>query len=386
MNFSHIRSYVRSNLSNLPGWRTNRKIVVIESDDWGSIRMPSLEAFNTLSVAGLDLTGMDSGRYNLNDTLASAEDLSALFETLSKHRDKNNRTAVFTAVSVVANPDFKKIKEQHFKEYYFEPFTKTLERYYGNSSVFNVWKEGINHQIFVPQFHAREHLNVAEWMRALQAGDAETLLAFDKGCWGFNNKNISGSGISYQAAFDLYAPADLTVQATAIKEGLTLFETLFGYRASYFVPPNGPFNNQLQKVAAQNGIRYQYADRMQIEPQGLGKTRKRIHWLGLRNQSDQIYITRNCFFEPGLKNNDCVGACLKNIETAFRWRKPAVISTHRVNYIGALYPENRRSGLGKLNQLLKSILYKWPDAEFYTSEELGNMINESGRAVSIKNK
>ena len=32
------------NLSNLPGWRTSRKIVVIESDDWGTIRMPSNKA------------------------------------------------------------------------------------------------------------------------------------------------------------------------------------------------------------------------------------------------------------------------------------------------------------------------------------------------------
>jgi len=25
-------------IANIPGWRTNRKIIVIESDDWGSIR------------------------------------------------------------------------------------------------------------------------------------------------------------------------------------------------------------------------------------------------------------------------------------------------------------------------------------------------------------
>jgi hypothetical protein len=36
------------NLANLPGWCTNRKIVVIESDDWGSIRMPSLTIFENL--------------------------------------------------------------------------------------------------------------------------------------------------------------------------------------------------------------------------------------------------------------------------------------------------------------------------------------------------
>jgi hypothetical protein len=377
LNISHSLSYLRSNLSNLPGWRTNRKMVVIESDDWGSIRMPSTNTFNILADAGLDLTGMDSGRYNLNDTLASAEDLATLFEILSKHRDQYNRTAVITAVSVVANPDFEKIKDDHFRNYYFEPFTKTLERYYGGDSVFNLWKQGMAHQLFKPQFHAREHLNVAEWMRALQSGDKETMLAFDQGCWGFNNKNISGSRISYQAAFDLYHAADMAIQATAIKDGLDLFEKIFGYRASYFVPPNGPFNNQLQKIAADGGIKYMYADRVQTEPQGLGKSKKRFHWLGLKNQYQQAYITRNCFFEPGIKNKDWVSSCLNNIATAFRWHKPAVISTHRVNYTGALFPANSENGLKKLNELLKTLLQKWPGAEFYTSDELGNMILNS---------
>jgi hypothetical protein len=36
---SEIKQNLSRNLSNLPGWRTNRHIIVMESDDWGSIRM-----------------------------------------------------------------------------------------------------------------------------------------------------------------------------------------------------------------------------------------------------------------------------------------------------------------------------------------------------------
>jgi hypothetical protein len=374
LNIRNIRSALRNNLSNLPGWRTRRKIIVIESDDWGSVRMPSINTFNKLIAAGLDLTEMDSSRYNLNDTLESAEDLTALFETLSKHEDSKGRIAVITPVTITANPDFKKIKEHQFKEFFFEPFTATLESYYGNNGVYDLWKEGIRNKIFLPQFHGREHLNVMEWLRALQAGDAETMLAFDNRCWGFNNKNMSGSSISYQAAFDLYNVEDLSVQAEAIKEGLDLFEQLFGYRATYFVPPNGPFNNSLQKIAADGGIKFMYADRIQKEPQGAGKTKKRIHWLGLKNQYGQLYITRNCFFEPGIRNKDWVSSCLSNIKTAFRWHKPAVISTHRVNYIGALHADNREHGLAQLDRLLSSITKEWPDAEFCTSGDMGHLI------------
>ena len=40
MNFKQT---ITHNLLNIPSWHTNRKIVVIESDDWGSMRMPSCE-------------------------------------------------------------------------------------------------------------------------------------------------------------------------------------------------------------------------------------------------------------------------------------------------------------------------------------------------------
>ena len=43
------------NLSNLPGWRTDRKIVVLESDDWGSIRMSSNDSRIKLLKAGLKI-------------------------------------------------------------------------------------------------------------------------------------------------------------------------------------------------------------------------------------------------------------------------------------------------------------------------------------------
>jgi hypothetical protein len=376
VNLNTAKSSLVRNISNIPGWTTKRKILVIESDDWGSVRMPSLHSFYQLKAAGLELEG-ESQRYNINDTLASVADLSLLFETISKYRDKNNRAAVFTAVCVVANPDFKKIRDHHFGTYFFEPFTKTLERYYPGEFPFGLWKEGIQRQLFIPQFHGREHLNVAEWMRALQQGNREALLAFDHGLWGFNNQPGGKGAISFQAAFDLYEPGDLAVQAAAVQEGLALFENLFGYKARFFVPPNGPFNTSLEKIAAASGIQYMSASKIQLEPQGHGKNKKLLHWLGQKNGNDQLYLTRNCFFEPSDIGKDWVTSCLENISTAFRWNKPAVISSHRVNYIGALDPANRERGLTQLGALLKSVVQKWPEVEFCSSDELGDIIAAS---------
>jgi hypothetical protein len=212
-------------------------------------------------------------------------------------------------------------------------------------------------------------------MRALKNNDKDTLRAFDQGVWGFNNKHPLH--ISYQAAFDLELTDDLATQEEIIRDGLQLFEKIHGFKAEFFVPPNGPFNNSLEKVAAEHGIRFMSAAKIQREVLGAGKTRKVLHWLGQRNKYGQRYITRNCFFEPSDPAKDWVDACLAEIAIAFRWRKPAVISSHRVNYIGGLDPANRDRGLQQLNALLRRIVQNWPDVEFKTSVELGNMMVRS---------
>jgi hypothetical protein len=367
-----FKQQIKKNLSNIPGWRTNRKIVVIESDDWGSIRMPSLEAFEKLSKQGLDISSGDAKRYNQNDTLASAADLSSLYEILTKYKDINGNHPVFTAVSLVANPDFEKIKANNFEKYYWEPFTETLEKY-NKADAFPLWQEGISKRLFIPQFHGREHLNIAPWMRALQNGDKEALLAFNHGLWGYNNKHPFG--LMFQAAFDLEQSSDLEIQKDAITSGLILFEELFGYKARFFVPPNGPFNNSLEKNAADGGIQFMSASKIQNEVLGEGKTRKKLHFLGQKNQHGQRYITRNCFFEPSQPGKDWVNSCLNDIDIAFNWKKPAIISSHRVNYIGSLTQSNRDLGNKSLKDLLTKIVARWPDVEFMSSSELGDLIS-----------
>ena len=69
-------------MSNIPGWRTSEKLVVFESDDWGSIRTSNIEAVKRLSGRGIDFDSLDAKRYSYNDTLASVKDLSLLFEEL----------------------------------------------------------------------------------------------------------------------------------------------------------------------------------------------------------------------------------------------------------------------------------------------------------------
>jgi hypothetical protein len=366
---------VFKNLRNIPGWSTNRKIVIIESDDWGSIRMPSREVYKKLLTEGLGLNSGDGKRYSMYDSIETSADLQFLFQTLHSFKDIHDSSAVFTVVAVVANPDFEKIRENGFQKYVYEPFPETCKKYNGCGNTFQLYKEGIENRIFVPQFHGREHLNVPVWMKALQTKNTETHLAFNEGMWAFVPKQNLWEGLEYEAAFQLSDISELETHKEILKEGLALFEILFGYRADYFVPPNGHINNELNTTCFEEGIKFRSSAKIQIEPAGNGIIKKKIHWLGQMEKSGIRYITRNCFFEPSSGGKDWVDSCLNDIKIAFRWHKPAIISSHRVNYIGAHDATNRNNGLKQLNMLLSSVKKNWPEVEFMSTSQLGSLMN-----------
>lgn len=369
---AEVKRTILKNIGNIVGWKTPRKIVVIESDDWGSLRMPSKEIYNQLKLKGLDLESGGARIFNQYDSLETQADLNALFEILSKYKDKNGNHPVFTPLCVVANPDFDKIRASEFKQYHYENYTETIKKIPDCNNAYKLWLEGIKNRLFVPQFHGREHLNVAVWMKALQEKDTNAHLAFNQGIWGFNNHHPLN--VSFLAAFDLVDPIEIEKQKLIIIDGLKIFEQLTGYKATYFVPPNGAINNSLETTAAKLGVKYMYGERFQHESLGQGKYKLHWHYQGQRNKNNQFYLSRNCNFETALNNRDWVDQCLSDINTAFRWSKPAIINSHRVNYIGAIDSKNRDNGIHKLEQLLKNIVKKWSDIEFMTSAELGELI------------
>ena len=75
-----------------------------------------------------------------------------------------------------------------------------------------------------------------------------------------------------------------------------------------------------------------------------------------------------------MRNIDLVSKCIADISCAFRLGRPAIVSVHRLNFIGNLEEENRSYTLRLLNSLLREILRKYPDIEFLTSDVLGQEI------------
>ena len=365
---------LRKNLSNALGWRTNRKIIVIESDDWGSVRTHSKEAYRKMIREGLEL---DRSNFTKFDALESNWDLENLFEVLAKHKDASGRHPVFTPMCVVANPHFEKIEASNFSEYYFESFLETCKKYPAHDKVSELWQTGIKERLFVPQLHGREHLNVAKWLRALQAGNEGLRISFAHQSFGaawFKGQKLP----EYLAAFDPETPEDIPAYETIIRDAGRMFHEICGYQPKHFIASNSPEPQSLEKTLKEIGVEYLTRYKIQRYPLGNAKYTKQFNWLGKRNKLGQIYLTRNAGFEPSSSlNKDWVNDCLAEIKNAFQWKKPAIISSHRVNYIGFIDPANADWGLKQLDQLLSAIMKNWPETEFLTSEELGDLITST---------
>ena len=108
---SRIKSFLLKNFINARGWRNKRKIIVIESDDWGTVRMHSKEAYDALLQKGYPV---DQCGYNRNDALESNKDLEGLRDMLLTVSNKKGQYPVITMNTIMTNPDFEKIKEEKY--------------------------------------------------------------------------------------------------------------------------------------------------------------------------------------------------------------------------------------------------------------------------------
>lgn len=373
MNIIRKGKKVLTNLKHLPGWKTKRKIVVFESDDWGSIRMPSREVYDNCIKSGYRV---DENIFDKYDSLASEEDLELLFELLKNYKDKNGNNPVFTGNCLVTNPNFRKIKESKYEKYYYELITETFKSYPKHTNNLKLWQKAREEKVFFPQSHGREHLNVSRFMNDLKKNKNNTMFAFDNKMPGIFELENRSDGNNYVVSLEHYDEDDKNEKNKIIIEGLKIFEKLFGYKSESFIATNYVWNKELECLLKEEGVKTLQGSITQLVPKGEFKGfRKKYNYIGKINQKKQIYLTRNVYFEPSFKENyDWVDSNLNMIQKIFSWNKPAIISTHRINYVGYIFKENRDRTLKMLNELLKQMLVKWPDIEFMTSVELGNLI------------
>lgn len=368
------RAFAR-NTKNLIGWRTKRKIIVISVDDYGNVRLDSKKARDTMDKEGLKVYS----RFDALDTLETKQDLEALYSVLTSVKDKHGRHAVFTPFAMPCNIDYEKMADEGYEQYRYEQLPKTYEKleelhpkaYRG---AWPLWKEGIEKGIMVPLFHGREHLNLKLFEEKLQKRNKDVMISLKNRSY----TSISSdeySTVSAMAAFDFWELEENVTFSEIIRDGLNAFEEVYGYRSDHFNPPGGREHPVIHGTLYECGVKYIDTPFIKTEHQGKGKFKKVFNYTGKKNSEGQTYLVRNVVFEPTEDRGiSWVDFTMMQIEAAFRWNRPAIISSHRVNFCGHIDPNNREKGLSALRDLLKRITERWPEVEFMAANELGDLV------------
>lgn len=368
-----VKQSIFNHLKNIPGWRTNRKLVVISVDDYGNVRLDSKKARENMDKAGLKV----HSRFDAYDTLETREDLEALFEVLTSVKDKNGNHAVFTPFALPCNINFEAMKEEGYQRYIYELLPLTYSKLATeNPSIYNgtwqLWREGIDKGLLKPQLHGREHFNVAELEEKLGAADKEVLTSLKNRSF----TSISSSKYptrSWAGAFSFWKNEENILLKDIARDGFLKFKEVFGYEPTHFMAPTARASDEVLSQLADLGVLVSDKPLVEKNHLGQGKFEQRYHFTGKQHLANLKLLVRNVVFEP-TENASAVEKALAQVDAAFRLNKPAIISSHRVNFCGLISEQNRTLGLSSLKKLLVAITVKHPDVEFISSEEFVKLL------------
>ncbi|MCC5865179.1 MAG: hypothetical protein JJU31_08690 [Wenzhouxiangella sp.] len=368
-----MRDQIRDNVKNIPGWRTKRKLIAFVVDDYGCVRLASRAARDSIEAAR---RAPITQRFDRFDALESREDLEMLAEVLSSVRDSNARAACFTPYVVSRNVDFDQTLANGCQELRLQTLRQTvseMEQAGGKAyqGLHEAWQEMVATGLFRPQFHGSEHFNPAVLSKALSENHPLLKVALENNSLACLEALPRLGRLGWTAAYDPDLPSTFLEDIDQrLAEGVAAFEEFFGLRPVAFAPPALGFPGEKESLVEDLG--FQGIDLPFTQPVVNSRFRFRIrpNWPGKRVGESLRVIVRNVIFEPNSGRPDPVGLAMRQIETAFRWSKPAIISSHRVNFGGVIEKRNRELGLETLQALLRAIIDRWSDVEFVGMDEL----------------
>jgi hypothetical protein len=371
-----MRQLITNYVKNSIGWSFPRKIIAFAFDDYGNVRLSNDTARSNLLNSGIQLIG----RFDRFDALDTREDYRQLFEVLQNVKDYKSNPAVITTYAVPCNVNYTETKKagKYIPECLNETYLRLSNIYPVNySGTFELMKEGIRKNLIRPQFHGREHINISLFNTLLS--EKEPALIANLG-----NQSLAGLpehtghlNVKYSEAFAFWDEDETEFHKQIIEDGLNKFEKVYGLKPKTFTPPAMKLHPSLFGFLEEKDIIAIDKGRVENRHLGHGKYMKERNSTGIQKGQNHVTIVRNCMFEPNSSDIDWVNFTFNQVKAAFFWKKPAIISSHRVNFCGHIDPANREKGLSALESLLKKIVKTWPDVEFMAIDDLATEILNS---------
>ena len=351
---------------------TRLRAVVLESDDWGLCAWsPDVQGWRAL--ADQPVFRSPSGRRYAGSTLESAEDVRAMTDLLGMFRGGDGFPPVWQANMILAAPDYAKLAPPAFDtpQLPLLEFPNTPSRWMRPK----LWEEitvARMSGLWWPELHGLHHLPAKAWLAALRRGVPDARRAFEHQSPVCAAVDVSGE----------YHPSEPAESRTRdLETAVATFRRLFGRLPLSMCPPDYRWDEQLERDAERLGI-----TTFQGKGEQLGHAFPRLRRLLLRYRwphlhNARFYLPIRIAFEPqGSPSGVRVGAVAVQRAAREAWNRgqPAVISSHRVNYVhlDAAAAEGGRAALRDLLHRLQG-----DNAVFLTDAEVRQL---QERAWSVR--
>ena len=234
--------------------------------------------------------------------------------------------------------------------------------------------EGRNAGVFAPQLHGMEHF----WPAALEAAALANAAAraFLAGTQGVPRHESLPSHLQARWIDASRLPSSALNRGDvepAVAEETECFARVFGTPARVAVPVTFTWTPDVEAAWAQHGVR------VVVTPGTRNTGRDSAGRLTddgslLRNgdmgPSGIVYIVRDVYLEPALGHE--ASAVLREVSERYRLGRPALVETHRFNFVGD-EAQTARS-LDELRRLLQGALRAAPGLHFMSTEELAEAL------------
>lgn len=322
------------------------RAVVIQSDDWGFCAwVPDEEAHRALAKSSSFRS--PAGRIYGRSTLESAADVAEIAQTLLEFRGGDGLLPVWQANTVMAAPDFERMVSGGFDA---DPMPivalpETPSRW-NRPGLWDEVRRAEAAGLWWAELHGLHHVPETAWLAALRRGNADARRAIEQQVLVCEAVEASGE----------YDPTEsAATRARNLELAVERFRTLFGRAPGSLCPPDYRWDDSLEEQAERLGVTIIQGREERVGP--LLRLRRLLTgpaWPNARGR--RFYMPRRIAFEPRGEVRGRLGADNAHRRARIAWAagRPAVVSTHRVNY-AHLDPAWSEAGREALRDLLRRL-------------------------------
>jgi hypothetical protein len=325
------------------GKKTNAKIVIIESDDWGMQRAMDEEALTHVEKK----YGAANFTRWTTDALETTEDIDLLCNLLADYAQSFQSQPVITANFITHNIDYASTDTCQFKSIATH-HTQLKSKY----------QSAITNGHLYAELHGYSHFQHNQLLHYFASANGKADFA--------NRFFFAKTTIKNQL---LFLRGEFAKTNSFAKENLLqavqVFKNVFGYSPKTLIAPNFIFDEIFFDT-----IKNQSIHTLQSANRCVNAKDAKLIVAPFGFTENLFFSARNCRLDPHPNYNFFADQCIAAIEKCFAAHVPAVIDCHRVNFSGRFTPAYRNTSINELKKVLDHLAAKHPDTLFLNSAQL----------------